>query len=95
MNNRTSNRPRTPGNRMRPRTYPRHFSMRGQPILGVASAINLVKSEHNYNSHSHMDELKVGDMVIVGEKEITRVKVAGEEYYIAYRNKLVKVESKA
>ena len=96
MNNRSPNRPpRTPGTKMRPRIYPRHFSMHGQPILGVAAAINLVKSEHSYNSHSHGDELKVGDMVIVGERELTRVKIAGEEYYIAYRNKCVKVEQKA
>jgi len=94
----TSNNPsrhRTPTSKSRFKHFPRHFLMQGKPILGITAALNLPRtSSQNVNHRNVYDEVKVGDFVMVGDKEVIRIKINGEEYFIAYRNRLVKVDTK-
>lgn len=88
------NRGRNLGARMRPRFYPKHFTINGSPLLGKAIAIKHTPVEPQSvplnQSQEQTDELKVGEMVIVGEKDAISINVNGEKYLIAYRNRLIK-----
>lgn len=88
------NRGRNIAPRMRPRFYPRHFTINGSPILGRAVAIKHTPVESQsspVNQGQELpDELKVGEFVIVGEKDTISINVNGEKYLIAYRNRLIK-----
>jgi co-chaperonin GroES (HSP10) len=90
MNN---NRSRNIAPRMRPRFYPRHFTINGKPILGKTVAIKHVQADTQSapaTGSDYPDELKVGELIIVGEKDTISINVGGEKYLIAYRNRLIK-----
>jgi co-chaperonin GroES (HSP10) len=90
MNN---NRSRNIAPRMRPRFYPKHFTINGKPILGKAVAIRHAPVDAQSSSapiSDYPDELKVGELIIVGEKDTISINVGGEKYLIAYRNRLIK-----
>lgn len=79
--------------RTRPRFYPRHFTINGSPILGKTVAIKHVPVDSQATPSAdleHSDELKVGELIIVGEKDTISINVNGEKYLIAYRNRLIK-----
>jgi co-chaperonin GroES (HSP10) len=88
------NRGRNIAPRMRPRFYPRHFTINGSPMLGRAVAIKHTpvepQSAPSTQGMDQPDELKVGELVIVGEKDTISINVNGEKYLIAYRNRLIK-----
>jgi co-chaperonin GroES (HSP10) len=90
MNN---NRSRNITPRIRPRFYPRHFTINGAPILGKTVAIKHIPVDTQSTSapiSDYPDELKVGELVIFGEKDTISINVGGEKYLIAYRNRLIK-----
>jgi hypothetical protein len=68
--------------------------MNGQPILGRASAIKHVPADQQVTMNSAgelLDELKIGNLVIVGEKDTIAITIGSEKYMIAYRNRLIKI----
>ena len=87
------NRSRNIAPRTRPRFYTRHFTIYGSPILGKTVAIKHVPVETQAApapGSDYPDELKVGELIIVGEKDTISINVGGEKYLIAYRNRLIK-----
>lgn len=68
--------------------------MHGTPLLGVVKAIKLGSYDNLARNRNMQDELKVGDQVLIGEEENQLILVDGEEYYLTYRNRLVKVNEK-
>ena len=92
--NKNNNRSKRNDGRSRRRYYPRHNVLRGQPFLARVNAIKHVPDDKQSSSYNWdpSDELRVGDMVIFGDRECIPIYVGGEKYYIAYRNKLVKIK---
>jgi hypothetical protein len=93
--NRNNNQNKYTSGKSRRRFYPRHTILKGQPYLARATAIKHVPAEKTAgfsNTYDSYDDIKVGDLVIFGDKECIPIYISGEKYFIAYRNKLVKIK---
>ena len=91
-----NSKPKIHSSRSRPKFYPRHFKIYGKPMLGKAISINHPRedSRSNAGARKPVDELIKNDLVVFGLRDAQPVKINGKLYYITYRNRLAKVDSR-